>query len=214
MSSANSQPSKKYSIILADPPWKFSGGIRSSKKIDGKYQHYYTPDTTVGSGKYKSVLSDADICNLGISLRPYLHEDSVLFMWTTDAHLPLALKVMGAWGLPYKTIAFAWNKKEKSGKQVCYYGKWTMKGTELCLLGSRGKANSLIKSHRVRGLVEAERGKHSEKPPEVRGRIVELMGDLPRVELFARRKVEGWDCIGNDIDGVDIYEAFNRIAQG
>jgi len=190
---------KKYKILYADPPWSFSSGIRSSKKIGGKYQ-YYTPDTTVGDGKYKSVMSDADICNLGINLRPFLHDDAVLFMWTTDAHLPLAIRVMDAWGLPYKTIAFVWNKKERSGKQVCYYGKWTMKGTELCLLGARGKANSLIQSHKVRGLVEACRGKHSEKPQEVRERIVELMGNLPRIELFARQKVEGWDCWGNEVE--------------
>ena len=190
---------KKYQIIYADPPWKFSSGIRSSKKMAGKYQ-YYTPDTTVGDGRYKSVMTDRDICNLGIGLRPYLHDDAVLFMWTTDAHLPLAIRVMESWGLPYKTVAFVWNKKEKSGKQVCYYGKWTMKGTELCLLGARGKANSLIKSHKVRGLVEAERGKHSEKPDVVRQRIVELMGDLLRIELFARQKVEGWDCWGNEVE--------------
>ena len=190
---------KKYQIIYADPPWSFSGGIRSSKKVDGAYQ-YYTPDTTVGDGKYKSVMSDRDICNLGIGLRPHLHDDAVLFMWTTDAHLPLAIRVMESWGLPYKTIAFVWNKKEKSGKQVCYYGKWTMKGTELCLLGARGRANSLIKLHNVRGLVEAERGKHSEKPNEVRERIAELMGNLPRIELFARRKVDGWDCWGNEVE--------------
>jgi len=190
---------KKYKILYADPPWSFSSGIRSSKKIGGKYQ-YYTPDTTVGDGKYKSVMSDAGICNLRINLRPFLHDDAVLFMWTTDAHLPLAIRVMDAWGLPYKTIAFVWNKKERSGKQVCYYGKWTMKGTELCLLGARGKANSLIQSHKVRGLVEACRGKHSEKPQEVRERIVELMGNLPRIELFARQKVEGWDCWGNEVE--------------
>ena len=95
-----------------------------------------------------------------------------------------------------------WNKKEKSGKQVCYYGKWTMKGSELCLLGARGKGHSLIQSHKVRQLVEAsrDRKRHSGKPDEVRDRIVELLGDLPRLELFARQKVDGWDAWGNEID--------------
>jgi len=188
---------KKYQIIYADPPWHFSGGIRSSKKIGGKYQ-FYTPDTTVGDGKYKSTMSDKDILSLPIG--GITDNNCVLFMWTTDAHLPIALKVMEAWGLPYKTIGFVWNKKEKSGTQVCYYGKWTMKGTEICLLGSKGKANSLIKSRKVRQLVEAVRGDHSVKPGEVRGRIVQLMGDLPRIELFARHKVAGWDTWGNEVE--------------
>jgi len=190
---------KKYQIIYADPPWHFSGGIRSSKKINGKYQ-FYTPDTTTGDGKYKSTMTDDDIVNLPVA--SIADSDCVLFLWTTDAHLPLAIKVMDSWGMPYKTIGFVWNKKEKSGKQVCYYGKWTMKGTELCLLGAKGKANSLIQSHKVRQLVEAERDRtnHSSKPDELRRRIVELMGDLRRIELFARQKVEGWDCWGNEVD--------------
>ena len=192
---------KKYQIIYADPPWEFKGGIKSSKKVDGYYQ-YYTPDTTVGTGQYKSVMHSEDISRLGIDLRSYLNTQCVLFLWTTDAHLPVALKVMLAWGFEYKTIGFIWNKKEKSGKQVCYYGKWTMKGSEICLLGTRGKAHSLIQSHRVRQLVEATRDRdvHSGKPDEVRGRIVELLGDLPRLELFARQKVDGWDCWGNEVD--------------
>lgn len=190
---------KKYQIVYADPPWHFSGGIRSSKKIDGKYQ-FYTPDTTVGSGKYKSVMTDNDIISLPVG--NLTDGDCVLFLWTTDAHLPLAIRVMESWGMPYKTVAFVWNKKEKSGKQVCYYGKWTMKGTELCLLGAKGKANSLIQSHKVRQLVEVQRDRsnHSGKPSEVRDRIVQLMGDLPRIELFARQKVEGWDSWGNEVD--------------
>jgi N6-adenosine-specific RNA methylase IME4 len=189
-------PDKKYQIIYADPPWAFSSGIRSSKKINDKYL-YYTPDTTVGGGKYKSVMRDTDILSLPVSS---ISDDScVLFLWTTDAHLPLALQVMDAWGMPYKTVGFVWNKKERSGKQVCYYGKWTMKGTELCLIGAKGKANSLIQSHKVRGLVEACRGKHSEKPDEVRSRIVTLMGDIPRIELFARQHTEGWDVWGNEV---------------
>ena len=188
---------KKYQIIYADPPWSFSSGIRSSKKIDGKFQ-YYTPDSTVGDGKYKSVMDGDDIKALNVEL--ITNNDCVLFMWTTDAHLPLALEVMKEWGMPYKTIGFVWNKKEKSGKQVCYFGKWTMKGTEICLIGAKGKANSLIQSHKVRQLVEAIRRKHSQKPDEVRDKIIEMFGDIPRIELFARQKTEGWDVWGNEVE--------------
>jgi len=189
-------PTKQYNIIYADPPWHFSSGIRSSKKIAGKYQ-YYTPETTVGMGRYKSTMTNAEIIALPVA--ELAAQDCALFLWTTDAHLPLALSVMTAWGMPYKTVAFVWNKKEQSGKQVCYYGKWTLKGTELCLLGAKGKANSMLVSHKVRGLVEAPRGEHSVKPACVRDKIVELMGDRPRVELFARRQTPGWDVWGDEV---------------
>lgn len=54
---------------------------------------------------------------------------------------------------------------------------------------------------------------HSKKPDEIRNRIVELCGDLPRIELFAREKSEGWDCFGNEIDGRDIREAAEALLQ-
>ena len=173
---------KKYQIIYADPPWQFTGlgskGIRSGKMREDKPDLHRTikleekyPTMKVDELKLLPVNDIAD-------------ENSVLFLWTTDAHLPYAIEIMRSWGFEYATVAFVWNKKEKSGKQVCYYGYWTMKGTEVCLLGRRGKVKPL--GHNIRQLVEAARNGHSTKPAEVRDRIVALMGDLPRIELFAR----------------------------
>ena len=52
---------------------------------------------------------------------------------------------------------------------------------------------------------------HSKKPDIVRDKIVQLFGDIPRIELFARQRVDGWDCLGNEIDGQDIREAINQM---
>ena len=188
---------KKYKIIYADPPWRFTGlgskGIRSEKmRNDNPKLH----SNIKIEDKYET-LSNDELKVLPIS--KITDDDSVLFLWTTDAHLPFAIEIMRAWGFNYATVAFVWNKKERSGKQVCYYGYWTMKGTELCLLGRKGKVKPKI--HNIRQLVEAERKEHSKKPDEVRKRIVELMGDLPRIELFAREKTEGWDVFGNEVEG-------------
>jgi N6-adenosine-specific RNA methylase IME4 len=59
-------------------------------------------------------------------------------------------------------------------------------------------------------LVEATRGKHSEKPNEVRQRIVEMFGDeLPKVELFARENYNGWDAWGNEVENsIDLSEYY------
>ena len=183
---------KKYNIIYAAPAWDFGDRLRSSKKLDNGKMHFRELDL-----HYKT-MKTPEICALPV--KDITAEDAVLFMWTTDAHLPDALKVIDAWGFKYKTIGFIWNKKEKSGKQVCFMGKWTLKGSEICLLATKGKAHKLIKSHKVRQLVEAERNIHSRKPNEVRNRIVELLGELPRVELFARVKTDGWDMWGNEIE--------------
>lgn len=194
---------KKYQIIYADPPWRFTGlgskGIRGGNP--GAYHNYKLED------KYPTMLVD-ELKSLPVE-QNLAEKNAVLFLWTTDAHLPFALEVMQAWGFRYATVAFVWNKKEKSGKQVCYYGYWTMKGTEICLLGRRGKIKPL--KHNVRQLVEAVSEGHSQKPAIIRDRIVDLMGDLSRIELFARQKIEGWDCIGNEIDGKDIKQVLEEF---
>ena len=196
MASSNPFPDKKYQIIYADPPWPF-GSIRSSKKINGKYQRY-SPDTTVGKGNYNTMTGE-DIIRLPV--KDIADNDCVLFMWFCETELPLALEVVKAWGFKYVNIAFIWNKKEKSGKDVCYYGGWTMRGAEMVLLGTKGKPHAKIASHNVRQKTDAIRDRkcHSRKPQEIRDKIVELMGDIPRIELFARQKTEGWDVWGNEV---------------
>jgi N6-adenosine-specific RNA methylase IME4 len=74
-----------------------------------------------------------------------------------------------------------------------------MGNVELCLLGVRGKPNKFRVDKSVKQLVVAERTVHSKKPDEVRERITQGFGDLPRIELFARQVVNGWDCWGNEV---------------
>lgn len=58
----------------------------------------------------------------------------------------------------------------------------------------------------VRTLAVINRGEHSTKPPEARERIVDLFGDVPRVELFARDMCPGWEQTGLELDGMDVRE--------
>ena len=98
---------------------------------------------------------------------------------------------MQAWGFAYKTAAFVWVKKNrKSGTNFWGMGQYTRANAEVCLIGiSKGfKAGEKIKSHG-----------HSKKPDIVRERIVELMGNVPRIELFARDRVPGWDAWGDEL---------------
>lgn len=112
------------------------------------------------------------------------------------------MKVMQAWGFTYKTAAFVWVKKNpKSGTNFWGMGQYTRANAEVCLIGtSKGfKVGEKIKSHRVHQIVEAPFEGHSRKPDEVRKRIVELMGNVPRIELFARDRVPGWDAWGDEL---------------
>lgn len=181
-------PTKKYQIIYADPPWEYdlTGGVKNAKGL--AKQHYQT-------------MSTDEICAMPIS--SICAEDAAIcFMWATFPTMSKALKVMEAWGFSYKGAAFVWVKTyAKSGKLFWGMGNYTRANAEVCLLGvSKGfKASERVKSHRVHQIVEAPFAGHSRKPPEVRERIVELLGDVPRIELFARERVDGWDAWGDEI---------------
>lgn len=180
---------KKYNIIYADPPWSYYNDSNAK------------PDCTTVVGMRRPpypVMSSNNIMNLPV--KNITADDCILFIWTTDYHLEKCLQTINLWGFNYKTFGFVWAKKTKKGKPVCFTGAYTMKsGCELCLLATKGNIHKLVKSHNIRALIEAQRRKHSKKPDETRERIVELMGDLPRIELFAREKIKGWDTWGNEV---------------
>ena len=77
-------------------------------------------------------------------------------------------------------------------------GHYTRGNAELCLIGVKGKKMQFLTRSQSQ-IIESEIEQHSKKPDIVRDKIVELCGDLPRIELFARQQVDGWDCWGNEV---------------
>lgn len=180
---------KKYKIILADPAWSYS----DSRQNNPAY-----------AGITYDVMTTKDICDLPV--KNIADKDSVCLLWVTSPMLPDGLKVLSSWGFRFKTVAFCWLKTNpKAGTPVSLMGRYTMSSMEYVLLGTKGHPKRI--KNNIRQLVVAPRTGHSVKPNEVRERIVELFGDLPRVELFARTCGDGWDCFGNGIDGRDLRES-------
>ena len=138
-----------------------------------------------------------------------LRGGAACFMWATFPNIAEAIKVLEAWGFTYKTAAFVWVKKNrKNGGNFWGMGAYTRANAEVCLLGvSPGfKAREQVHSHRVHQVIEAPFEGHSKKPDETRRRIVELLGDVPRLELFARDRAPGWDAWGNEAPPETIFE--------
>lgn len=170
---------KKYKIIYADPPWRYKHKVAHGAAED----HY-------------GVLGIEELKKIPIS--KIAAENSVLFLWVTYPLLKEGLELIEAWGFKYKTLAFQWVKtNKKSDSYFLGTGFWTRSNTEACLLAVRGKNKR--QSAKVRQLVISPVREHSRKPDEVRERILELIGDESRIELFARQEAEGWDCFGNEI---------------
>lgn len=183
---------KKYNILLCDAPWRYNARNNKKTKFGG------------GAGGHYDTMTVDELCNLNV--QNICEDSSVLFMWATFPRLKEAIKVGEAWGFTYKTLGFSWIKTNKgNGKPFFGVGYYSRSNCEVCLLFTRGKVLKPVSNY-VSSCVIAQRQRHSKKPEEVRKRIEQLYEGYSMVELFSREKVEGWDCVGNEIDGKDIRE--------
>ena len=175
--SARSRPletSKRYNMILADPPWQYRNIISESRRIENQYPTMALEDIK------KLPVSD-------ISAR-----DAVLFLWATSPGLEEALSVLNAWGFTYRSSA-VWVKPSIGP------GHWFRVRHEWLLVGARGNIPVPEPSRRPDSVIEAPRGKHSEKPEAVYEMIELAYPEFSRVELFARKPRKGWDAWGNEV---------------
>tara|TARA_R100001377_G_C3117718_1_gene84835 strand:+ start:36 stop:572 length:537 start_codon:yes stop_codon:yes gene_type:complete len=174
-------PNKKYNIIYADPAWNYETWSEgASRNVKGKYK----------------TMSMKEIWDLPV--KDICEKDCILFIWVTYPKLIDCIETITKWGFTYKTCGFSWIKKNKKSDSLFLgMGYWTRANNEICLLATKGKPKKISSS--VRQVVLEPIREHSRKPDCVRDRIVELLGDLPRIELFARQKVTGWDSWGDEV---------------
>ena len=183
-------PNKKYNIIYADPPWQFK--YQSKKRTDGTSDDLNIRDP---QKEYPCMTID-DIYNMPVN--EIADDNSILFLWVTYPLLKEGIKTMEEWGFTYKTCGFSWIKQNKKSDSLFWgLGYWTRANNEICLLGTKGKPKRVGKG--VHQVVMSKIQKHSQKPDIVKDRIVELCGDVPRIELFARQRTKGWDVWGNEV---------------
>lgn len=142
-------------------------------------------------------MSIDELCALPVET--LAEKDCLLFLWATFPQLPETLRLIQAWGFTFKTVAFVWLKLNKKSPTWFYgLGYWTRGNAEICLLAKRGKPKR--RSAGVHQFIISPVEEHSKKPDVTRDKIIELAGDLTRVELFARQKTPGWDVWGNEVD--------------
>lgn len=183
---------KKYSVIYADPPWFYND---KSLHRGGSARHYDSP-------KLKDLKR--------LNVQSISSDNSVLIMWATLPMIRESLELIEAWGFAYKSCLFNWVKLNKRAKVLGLLhnglvdifigqGHYSRSNSELCLIATRGKSLER-KSKAVRQVIISPVGNHSKKPDEARKRIEQLYGDIPRIELFARKQSFGWDVWGNEVE--------------
>ena len=178
-------PSGPFDVAYLDPPYRYDN---------------HSP-STYGVPKYKTL----KLCDIqALPLNAILAENALVFVWTTGPMLLNTATLGNSWGLTYKTIFSVWVKTYEHGGVITGTGSYTRSCCEFLLVFTKGKkALSLLKNPKatnISQLVTDKRGDHSVKPNSVRENVEEfLVTGLHKVELFARRKVEGWTVWGNEV---------------
>lgn len=175
-------PTKRYSIIYADPPWEYAAGRSLAKKslLSGEDHSHYM------------YMSHEELCSLPVG--NIAEEKCLLFMWVTGPKLNEAFEVGSKWGFDYSTIAFVWEKQRINP------GYYTLSSVELCLVFRKNGIPLPRGKRNVREFLSQHVDKHSKKPEEVRNRITLMFPTQRKIELFARCRTEGWDAWGNEVE--------------
>ena len=182
----------KYSLMYADPPWTFktyNNSIESQSKSPSR--HYTT-------------LSIEEISLFPVS--EWTNKDSLLAMWVYDPLIPEAISVAQAWGFSYVTVLFRWLKTQDDQTDLFNEPPKLKFGTgyhtrgggcEEVFLFKKGKGLPVL-NHSIRKEFYSKRREHSRKPDQIRQWLVDLYGDVSRLEMFARTQTKGWDVFGNE----------------
>lgn len=166
--------SQVYSVILADPPWRFEPRSRETGMDRAADNHYATMLTEHIS-----------------ALTPPAAKNCALFLWGTAPMLPDAIQVLKAWRFEYKTFA-VWIKPTRGT------GYWLGNAHEPLLIGTRGDVPAPAEGTQPLSWFAAPRGDHSEKPDPIYEMIEAMFPNQPKLEMFARKARPGWDSWGNE----------------
>lgn len=174
----NKLPKGKFRVIYADPPWKYS----SFPRLQASTALPPYPTMTV-----------SELCEMKV--KKLITPSSMLFLWTTSAFLEQAFEVMKAWGFKYTGASFVWVKTNPPFVR----GNYNLVNHELLLVGKVDKSAN-FSTEKSYSVVEAPKGRHSEKPTVFYEIIEDLGYSGPKLELFARKKRKGWKSFGNEVE--------------
>jgi N6-adenosine-specific RNA methylase IME4 len=177
---------RKYDIVYADPPW------------------FVTDFGTASARKHYPVMRNEELWALPV--RNIMSDRAALFLWVTCPRLDVGIETIEKWGLHFRGVTFAWVKTRADGGII--FGKgvpptFTKPNIEMVLAATTVRSGRPfpILSYNMPQVILSPTGKHSAKPRVFRDNLVSLCGDRPRIELFAREQMEGWDAWGNELPG-------------
>jgi len=164
-------PTGPFRVIVLDPPWQYQ------KRAEDPTHRARCPYPMMSTDEIKALPVPA-----------LAGEDCILWLWTTNAHMPDAFGILDAWGFTHKTI-LTW-AKDRMGT-----GDWLRGQTEHCILAVKGRP--VVQLTNQTTLLPSPLREHSRKPEEFYA-LVEALCPGSKLELFARRERAGWVSHGNE----------------
>jgi len=215
---------KKYICIVADPPYAFKDNLTMSNTKRG------------AASNYQGVLNIEELKKLPID--KLSADNSILALWVPSTLLVEGLDIMNAWGFKYKQnyiwvktkinplINLKINKKDNisfikdkiksfliNDILAIKMGHLFRQTHEICLIGTKGKLQTLLKNKAQRSVSLFPATKNSTKPEYLQDSL-DIMFSGKKLELFARRNRKGWDCFGNECPtslGEDIRDSLEKL---
>ncbi len=163
---------QKFGVVYADPPWL-----------------YDNQSTRAATGNHYNGLTVEELCELPV--RALAADDSHLHLWVTNAFLFDAPRLFDAWGFEFRS-SFVWVKPQMG------IGNYWRNSHEILLTAIRGDAKR-FNDRSLMSWGQFNRAQHSAKPEQIRG-MIERASHGPYLELFGRRKTDGWTVWGNQIE--------------
>lgn len=190
-----------FSVVVADPPWRFGDKLTMSKTKRGAASNY-------------STMSFGDIASLGVQLDPLLAKDCLLALWVPASMIEDGTHVVRAWGFKQKQV-YTWVKATKDSSGLAFgMGRQFRGATEHALIGTRGSpkpANRAMRNVELHSALP-----HSQKPEVLQDALDLMYPDCWKLEMFARRERHEWVCVGNECPttkGVDIRDWLEEAAK-
>lgn len=191
----------KFSTLLVDPPWRFENRTGKMAPEHRRLRRYRTMDLKELAALPVNELADSP---------------SHLYLWCPNALLPMGLQLMAAWGFTYKTNVVWYKVRKDGGPDGRGVGFYFRNVTELLLFGIKGRMRTLQPGRTQTNVIVSRKQEHSRKPAKVY-ELVESCSPGPYLELFARERVDGWTCWGDEVDSYlesrPLYPAYTGAGQ-
>lgn len=227
----------KFNVVIADCPWNFADNLSMSDVARGAAANYNTMSIEDIKNLDIRTIVDPDGCLLALwvpssllqegldTMKSWGFEQKQTYIWVKTKKEPLkslASSLKKSLSI-FKKTSTTKEIKDALFKTVSdfvpdkilqfFMGRLFRQTHEICLLGiNNKKIYKLLKNKSQRSVCFGQNMKHSQKPDDLHHSLEAMFGDVPKIELFARRKKEGWTCLGNEIDGKDIRDAIKEIS--